>query len=202
VADSLVYVALVAIFVEVLAYFFAPRIFTFLAHLPLGLRRRVELSRPALEKLTAHLDTDGKGRVRRELDLGRVAWPTAITTDALVGRTAHGSAWLRIKQVSWLPRGWAVARIVVRQRKDDIVMKTRFVPVPCVSPLLLLAGLGWYVASHEGAVGAAFAAGLVLGVWATVTFAVRAQLHPLLAPVLATLETAVAGKAKSDSLSR
>jgi hypothetical protein len=193
-ADSLLYIALVAVFVEVLAYFLVPRAFAVLARLPVGLKRRVEISVPRLEQLTAHLATNDKGRVRRELDLGRIEWPASIKTDALVGKAARNGAWVRVRQVSWLPQGWAVAKVVARQRKDDIVLKARFVPVPFGSPLLLLASLAWYVASHEAAVGAAFAAGLVLGVWGALTLAVRAQLHQLLVPIQATLEAAVSGQ--------
>ena len=193
-ADSLLSVALIAVLVEVLAYLFVPRTFAILAQLPVGLKRRVELPVPTLEKLTAHLDTDEKGRVRRELDLSRVAWPANIKTYALVGKADRGGAWVRVQQVGWLPQGWAIARVVSRQRKDDVVLKVRFAPVPFVSPLLLLASLGWYVANHEAATGAAFAAGLVLGVWGAVTLAVRAQLHSLLVPVLATLEAAITGR--------
>ncbi len=192
--ETFVYAALVAVFVEILVYFLAPKTFLHLAQLPAGLKRRVELPVPTLEKLTAHIDTDPKGRVRRQLDLARVAWPTVVRTGALVGRATKNGAWVRVQQVGWLPQGWAVARVVGRQRRDDIVLKARFVPVPFLAPLLLLAALGGYVATHEAAVGAAFCAGLVLGGWGALVLAARAQLRPLLGPVLAQLEATIAAR--------
>jgi hypothetical protein len=106
---------------------------------------------------------------------------------------------VRVQQAGWLPQGWGVARIVARQKKDDLVLRARFVPVPFLSPLLLLASFGLAAATEPAAVGAAFAAGLVLGVWGAVALAVRAQLHTVLVPVLATLETTLtsgSGKAQ------